>query len=63
MFGKICSIQEIIKEEPEYIHSDPHVYSMQDLMFIKFGDFVEKLQNVVKTCTSHVAQCVVSLEN
>ncbi|KAL6424817.1 hypothetical protein ACFW04_010030 [Cataglyphis niger] len=51
------SLQNMLKKEPDYIISDPHVYSIQDLINIKFGLLYAKLQELVQACCAHTAEC------
>lgn len=51
------SLQNMLKKEPDYIISDPHVYSIQDLINIKFGVLYIKLQELVQVCCAHTMEC------
>ncbi|XP_070158567.1 run domain Beclin-1-interacting and cysteine-rich domain-containing protein [Polyergus mexicanus] len=51
------SLQNMLKKEPDYIISDPHVYSIQDLINIKFGMLYAKLQELVQVCCAHIVEC------
>lgn len=53
------SLQNMLKKEPDYIISDPHVYSIQDLINIKFGMLYDKLQDLVQVCCAHAMECEV----
>lgn len=55
------SLQNMLKKEPDYIISDPHVYSIQDLINIKFGVLYIKLQELVQICCAHTMECEVSI--
>ncbi|XP_034175276.1 run domain Beclin-1-interacting and cysteine-rich domain-containing protein rubicon isoform X2 [Osmia lignaria lignaria] len=48
------SVQEILKKEPSYILNEPHVYSIQDLMHIKYGILPIRLQELVQVCNMHI---------
>ncbi|KAK2580933.1 hypothetical protein KPH14_006000 [Odynerus spinipes] len=51
------NIQDVLKKEPSYIINDPHVYSIQDLMYVKLGILPMKLQELLEVCNAHVAAC------
>ncbi|XP_072762958.1 run domain Beclin-1-interacting and cysteine-rich domain-containing protein [Anoplolepis gracilipes] len=51
------SLQNMLKKEPDYIISDPHVYSIQDLINIKFGVLYVRLQELVQVCCAHTVEC------
>nr|XP_031849906.1 run domain Beclin-1-interacting and cysteine-rich domain-containing protein isoform X2 [Nomia melanderi] len=51
------SVQEMLKKEPNYIISDPHVYSIQDLMHVKYGILPIRLQELVQVCNMHIIGC------
>ncbi|CAL1678762.1 unnamed protein product [Lasius platythorax] len=51
------SLQNMLKKEPNYIISDPHVYSIQDLLNIKFGELYVRLQELVQVCCAHTVDC------
>lgn len=51
------SIQEQLKKEPSYIMNDPHVYSIQDLINIKYGVLPAKLQDIIDVCCEHINDC------
>lgn len=54
------SLQDMLKKEPNYIINDPHVYSIQDLIHVKFGVLFVRLQELVEVCCAHIADCEVS---
>jgi len=56
------SLQEQLKKEPSYIMSDPHMYSIQDLINVKYGVLFIKLQDIVEICCMHVTDCEVNLK-
>ncbi|KAH0945662.1 hypothetical protein HN011_007087 [Eciton burchellii] len=51
------SLQEQLKKEPSYIMNDPHMYSIQDLINVKYGVLFVKLQDIVEVCYMHVTDC------
>lgn len=51
------SVQEQLKKEPSYIMNDPHVYSIQDLINIKYGVLPAKLQDIIDVCCEHINDC------
>ncbi|XP_076292107.1 run domain Beclin-1-interacting and cysteine-rich domain-containing protein rubicon isoform X2 [Lasioglossum baleicum] len=51
------SIQEVLKKEPNYIISDPHVYSIQDLVHVKYGSLPMRLNGLVQVCNMHILEC------
>ncbi|XP_078046287.1 run domain Beclin-1-interacting and cysteine-rich domain-containing protein rubicon isoform X1 [Augochlora pura] len=51
------SVQEVLKKEPNYIISDPHVYSIQDLIQVKYGILPIRLQELVELCHMHIIGC------
>ncbi|XP_076630094.1 run domain Beclin-1-interacting and cysteine-rich domain-containing protein rubicon isoform X2 [Colletes latitarsis] len=51
------SVQEVLKKESNYIISDPHVYSIQDLIHVKYGILPVKLQELVQVCNMHIIGC------
>ena len=51
------SVQKLLKKEPNYILSDPHVYSIQDLMHVKYGILPMRLQELVQVCNMHIIGC------
>ncbi|XP_053982017.1 run domain Beclin-1-interacting and cysteine-rich domain-containing protein isoform X2 [Hylaeus anthracinus] len=51
------SVQEVLKKEPNYIISDPHVYSIQDLIHVKYGILPMRLQELVQMCNMHIIGC------
>ncbi|CAL7940368.1 unnamed protein product [Xylocopa violacea] len=51
------SIQEVLKKEQNYIISEPHVYSIQDLMQVKYGILPMRLQELVQMCNIHIVGC------
>ncbi|XP_014481802.1 PREDICTED: run domain Beclin-1 interacting and cysteine-rich containing protein [Dinoponera quadriceps] len=51
------SLQDVLKKEPNYIINDPHVYSIQDLIHVKFGVLFVRLQELVEVCWAHIAGC------
>lgn len=51
------SLQNMLKKEPDYIMSDPHVYSIQDLINIKFGVLYVRLHELVQACCAHTVEC------
>lgn len=54
-------IQDVLKKEPSYIINDPHVYSIQDLMFVKLNILPMQLQELVELCDAHTAACELCL--
>lgn len=40
--------------------TEPHMYSILDLVQVKGGEFSEKLRMLVQEALAHVANCVVS---
>lgn len=55
----IFSVQEVLKKESNYIISDPHVYSIQDLLHVKCGSLPLRLQELVEACNMHIIGCEV----
>ncbi|XP_043674149.1 run domain Beclin-1-interacting and cysteine-rich domain-containing protein isoform X1 [Vespula pensylvanica] len=51
------NVQDILKKESDYIINDPHVYSIQDLMYVKLGILPMQLQELIEMCNAHVASC------
>ncbi|XP_012339895.1 run domain Beclin-1-interacting and cysteine-rich domain-containing protein isoform X2 [Apis florea] len=51
------SVQDILKKEPNYIISEPHIYSIQDLMHVKYGILPMRLQELVQMCNMHIMGC------
>ena len=51
------SVQKLLKKEPNYILSDPHVYSIQDLLHVKYGILPMRLQELVQVCNMHIIGC------
>ncbi|KAG7207686.1 hypothetical protein KM043_009305 [Ampulex compressa] len=51
------SLQDTLKKEPSYIISDPHMYSIQDLMHVKYGVLPIRLHELVQICNTHVTGC------
>ncbi|XP_035739254.1 run domain Beclin-1-interacting and cysteine-rich domain-containing protein-like isoform X2 [Vespa mandarinia] len=51
------NVQDILKKESNYIINDPHVYSIQDLMYVKLGILPMQLQELIEVCNAHVAAC------
>ncbi|OAD58627.1 Run domain Beclin-1 interacting and cystein-rich containing protein, partial [Eufriesea mexicana] len=51
------SIQGVLEKEPNYIISEPHVYSIQDLMHVKYGILPMRLQELVEMCNMHIMGC------
>ncbi|CAK9828348.1 Run domain Beclin-1-interacting and cysteine-rich domain-containing protein [Anthophora retusa] len=51
------SVQEILKKEQNYIISEPHVYSIQDLIHVKYGILPMRLQELVQVCNMHIIVC------
>ncbi|XP_076168023.1 run domain Beclin-1-interacting and cysteine-rich domain-containing protein rubicon isoform X2 [Ptiloglossa arizonensis] len=51
------SVQEVLKKESNYIISDPHVYSIQDLLHVKCGSLPLRLQELVEACNMHIIGC------
>lgn len=51
------SVQDVLKKEPNYIISEPHVYSIQDLMHVKYGILPMRLQELVEMCNMHIMGC------
>jgi len=42
--------------------NDPHMYSIQDLINVKYGVLFVKLQDIVEVCYMHVTDCEVNLK-
>ncbi|GFU73894.1 run domain Beclin-1-interacting and cysteine-rich domain-containing protein [Trichonephila clavipes] len=55
---KAENIQDILKKENQYISHEPHVYSLNDFVQVKSGDFVKYLRQLVNPCIEHVKQCI-----
>ncbi|XP_012225046.1 run domain Beclin-1-interacting and cysteine-rich domain-containing protein [Linepithema humile] len=51
------SVQDVLKKEPNYIISDPHVYSIQNFIDVKLSVLSVKLQELVQVCCAHVVDC------
>ncbi|XP_043511734.1 run domain Beclin-1-interacting and cysteine-rich domain-containing protein isoform X1 [Frieseomelitta varia] len=51
------SVQDVLKKEPNYIISEPHIYSIQDLMHVKYGILPMRLQELVEMCNMHIMSC------
>ncbi|XP_017876260.1 run domain Beclin-1-interacting and cysteine-rich domain-containing protein [Ceratina calcarata] len=51
------SVQEILKKEPNYMISKPHVYSIQDLIHVKYGTLPMRLQGLIQMCNMHIVGC------
>ncbi|XP_014615153.1 PREDICTED: run domain Beclin-1 interacting and cysteine-rich containing protein [Polistes canadensis] len=52
-----ATVQDILKKEPNYIINDPHIYSIQDLMYVKLGILPMQLQELIEVCNAHVTAC------
>lgn len=50
-------LQECLEREPQYLSSDPEVYSLQDLVSVKSGELPSRLKTIVDAGIAHVAQC------
>ncbi|KAG8228089.1 hypothetical protein J437_LFUL000088, partial [Ladona fulva] len=50
-------LQECLEREPQYLTSDPEVYSLQDLVSVKSGELPARLKTIVDAGIAHVAQC------
>lgn len=55
---KAEDIQDILKKGNQYISYEPHVYSLNDFIQVKSGDFVKYLRQLVNPCLEHVKQCI-----
>ncbi|GFS85144.1 run domain Beclin-1-interacting and cysteine-rich domain-containing protein [Nephila pilipes] len=55
---KAENIQDFLKKENQYILHEPHVYSLNDFVQVKSGDFVKYLRQLVNPCIEHVKQCI-----
>ncbi|GFY56270.1 run domain Beclin-1-interacting and cysteine-rich domain-containing protein [Trichonephila inaurata madagascariensis] len=55
---KAENIQDILKKENQYISHEPHLYSLNDFVQVKSGDFVKYLRQLVNPCIEHVKQCI-----
>ncbi|CAL4208915.1 unnamed protein product, partial [Meganyctiphanes norvegica] len=53
--------REILDKFPNHWSSEPHVYSLCDLIEVKEGTFVCKIKELTQHCISHVAKCQVCL--
>lgn len=42
--------------------NDPHVYSIQDLINIKYGVLPAKLQDIIDVCCEHINDCEVNFK-
>ncbi|KZC13033.1 PREDICTED: run domain Beclin-1-interacting and cysteine-rich domain-containing protein [Dufourea novaeangliae] len=51
------SVQEVLKKESNFMISDPHVYSIQDLIHVKYGILPMRLQELVQVCNMHIVGC------
>lgn len=51
------SVQDVLKKEPNYIIGEPHIYSIQDLMHVKYGILPMRLQELVEMCNMHIMSC------
>ncbi|CAD1472848.1 unnamed protein product [Heterotrigona itama] len=51
------SVQDVLKKEPNYIMNEPHIYSIQDLMHVKYGILPMRLQELVEMCNMHIMSC------
>ncbi|OXU29786.1 hypothetical protein TSAR_006955 [Trichomalopsis sarcophagae] len=50
--------EEALRREPDYIMTDPHVYSIHDFSQVKTGILPLELSKLVQECCKHVAECV-----
>ncbi|XP_046401750.1 run domain Beclin-1-interacting and cysteine-rich domain-containing protein isoform X2 [Ischnura elegans] len=50
-------LQESLEREPQYLSSDPEVYSLQDLVLVKSGELTARVKALVDAGIAHVAQC------
>ncbi|XP_071453937.1 run domain Beclin-1-interacting and cysteine-rich domain-containing protein isoform X2 [Hetaerina americana] len=50
-------LQESLEREPQYLSSDPEVYSLQDLVLVKSGELTARVKSLVDAGIAHVAQC------
>ena len=46
---------------PQHLHTDPHIYSMADLLQVKSGDLETILAQLVEDAVAHITQCQVGL--
>lgn len=54
-----CRHQESMEKECPYILTDPEVYSLNDLVQIKNGDYLSRIRSLVDMCIKHVSDCQV----
>lgn len=51
------TLQNVIKEEPSHIYTDPDCYSISDFINVKNGKLFKTLTVLVKHCENHVNHC------
>jgi hypothetical protein len=55
----VCRLHELYTREPPHITTDPELYSLKDLIDVKSGDLITRLQDLVTASKNHVTNCEV----
>ncbi|CAF4637875.1 unnamed protein product [Rotaria socialis] len=56
-FAKEKGCQKTLESMPPYIHEQPHLYSLEDLVKTKLGDLHNELEPIVTSLKEHVLTC------
>ncbi|CAF1364977.1 unnamed protein product [Rotaria magnacalcarata] len=56
-FAKEKGCQKTLESIPSYIHEQPHIYSLEDLVKTKLGDLHSELEPIVTSLKEHVLTC------
>uniref|UniRef100_A0A0P4WUS2 Rubicon Homology domain-containing protein n=2 Tax=Scylla TaxID=6760 RepID=A0A0P4WUS2_SCYOL len=51
--------KKLMYNRPQHWASDPHAYSLEDLISAKNGSFVGEVKKITKLCINHIAKCQV----
>lgn len=49
----------MMESRPQHWASDPHAYSLEDLILAKNGSLVGEVKKITKLCINHIAKCQV----
>lgn len=50
---------KMMESRPQHWSSDPHAYSLEDLILAKNGALVGEVKKITKLCINHIAKCQV----
>lgn len=50
---------KMVESRPQHWASDPHAYSLEDLILAKNGSLVGEVKKLTKLCINHIAKCQV----